>query len=95
MGQELSVVGKRLPRPDAAAKATGTARYTVDVKLPGMLIGKVLRSPYPHARILKIDKSKAEKLSGVEAVITFEDVPKKLFNMSGLDQLHADPVARG
>ena len=69
MGQELSVVGKRLPRPDAAAKATGTARYTIDIKLPGMLIGKVLRSLYPHAKIIKIDKSKAEKPPGVEAAI--------------------------
>ncbi|MFC1938245.1 xanthine dehydrogenase family protein molybdopterin-binding subunit [Chloroflexota bacterium] len=82
MSQELSVVGKRLPRPDGAEKATGTAKYTVDIKLQGMLIGKVLRSPYPHAKILKIDKSKAEKLPGVEAVITAEDVPKKLFNAS-------------
>lgn len=87
MGQELSVVGRRLPGPSAAAKATGEARYTVDIKLPGMLIGKVLRSPYPHARILNIDKSNAEKLPGVEAVITFKDVPKKLFNQSKLDQI--------
>jgi xanthine dehydrogenase molybdenum-binding subunit len=78
--REFSVVGKRIPRPDAYEKCSGIARYTVDIKLPGMLIGKVLRSPYPHARILKIDKSKAEKLPGVEAVITTEDVPKKLFN---------------
>jgi len=94
MGQELSVVGKRLPRPDAAAKATGIARYTIDIKLPGMLIGKVLRSPYPHAKIIKIDKSKAEKLPGVEAVIAFEDVPKKLFNMAMDDLLIRDQVVR-
>ena len=94
MGQELSVVGKRLPRPDAAVKATGTARYTVDIKLPGMLIGKVLRSPYPHAKILKIDKSKAEQLPGVEVAITFEDVPKRLFNMAMDDLLIRDPVIR-
>ncbi len=87
MAQELSVVGKRLPRPDVAAKATGEARYIVDIKLPGMLTGKVLRSPYPHARIVKVDKSKAEKLPGVEAVITFENVPKKIFNQSKLDQI--------
>ena len=80
MEHELSVVGKRLPRPDAIEKATGAARYTVDIRLPGMLIGKVLRSPYPHANILKIDKSKAEKLPGVEAIITVEDVPRELFN---------------
>ena len=51
-------------------KATGAARYTVDIKLAGMLVGKVLRSPYPHAKILKIDTSKAKKLPVVEAVIT-------------------------
>ncbi len=95
MSQELSVVGKRLPRPDTPAKATGAARYTVDIKLPGMLAGRVLRSPYPHAKILKADKSKAEKLPGVEAVITFEDVPKKLFNMGIARMLMADPEGYG
>lgn len=76
MSQELLVVGKRITQPDAVAKATGAARYADDIKLPGMLVGKVLRSPYPHAKILKIDKSKAEKLPGVEAVITLDDLPK-------------------
>lgn len=94
MGKELSVVGKRLPRPDAAAKATGAARYTVDIKLSGMLIGKVLRSPYPHAKILNIDTSQAEKLTGVEAVITFEDVPKRLFNMAMDDLLIRNQTVR-
>jgi len=74
MSQELSVVGKRITQPDAAAKATGATIYAGDLKMPGMLIGKVLRSPYPHAKIKRIDKSKAEKLPGVEAVITPEDV---------------------
>jgi len=73
MSGDLSAVGKRLPRKDSMAKATGTAEYAGDMKLPGMLIGKVLRSPYPHARILSINKSRAEKLSGVEAVVTVED----------------------
>lgn len=73
MSQKLSVVGKRIIQPDAAAKATGSAIYASDVTIPGMLIGKVLRSPYPHARIKRIDKSKAENLSGVEAIITPED----------------------
>jgi xanthine dehydrogenase molybdenum-binding subunit len=80
MPEEFSVIGKRLPRPDGVDKATGAAKYVVDMKLPGMLVGKVLGSPYPHAKILRIDKSKAEKLPGVEAVITIHDVPKKLFN---------------
>lgn len=82
MSQELYVVGKRLPRPDAFEKATGAAKYTVDIKLPGMLIGKVLRSPHPHAKILKVDTSKAESLPGVVAVITREDTPKTRFTRS-------------
>jgi xanthine dehydrogenase molybdenum-binding subunit len=80
MPEEFSVIGKRLHRPDGVDKATGTAKYVVDMKLPGMLVGKVLGSPYPCAKIRRIDKSKAEKLSGVEAVITIHDVPTKLFN---------------
>jgi xanthine dehydrogenase molybdenum-binding subunit len=79
MSEPLSVVGRRLPRWGAHERATGAARYTVDLKLPGMLIGKILTSPHPHARIVAIDKSKAERLPGVEAVITFEDIPQKLF----------------
>jgi len=80
MSDELSVVGKRVPRWGACDMVTGTAKYTVDIKLPGMLVGKILMSPYPHARIVKLNKSKAVNLPGVEAVITFEDVPKKLYN---------------
>ena len=82
MVQELSSVGKRLARPDAAPKVTGAAEYGADIKLPGMLAGRILRSPYPHANIVKIDTSKAKKLPGVEAVITFEDVPKLPFTRS-------------
>ena len=82
MSQELYVVGKRLPRPDAIEKATGAAKYTVDIKLPGMLIGKVLRSPHPHAMILKVDTSRAKSLPGVVAVITREDTPKIRFTRS-------------
>ena len=60
-------------RPDATDKVTGKARYAADISLPGQLIGKVLRSPHAHARILSIDISKAEALSGVKAVVTQED----------------------
>ncbi len=95
MVAELSVVGKRLPRPDAFDKATGAARYAADTKMPQMLIGKVLRSPYPHARILSIDKSKAEKLPGIEAVITLEDVPNKLLNGALMDLKMPPQMAKG
>ncbi len=80
MSQELSVVGKRLLRPDAPDKATGAAKYTGDMKLPGMLIGRVLKSPHAHAKVLDIDTSRAKALPGVKAVITMADVPQKPFN---------------
>jgi len=72
----FSTVGKDIPRTDARAKATGAALYTDDIKLPGMLYGKILRSPVPHARIVHIDVSKALSLPGVKCVITGEDTPK-------------------
>ncbi len=73
------IVRRGLPRIDAVPKVTGEARYTVDLKMPGMLIGKILRSPHPHARIRSIDVSAARELEGVLAVITAEDVPGTLF----------------
>lgn len=70
---ELLYVGKSLPRKDGPVKATGRAEYTVDIVLPGMLCGKILRSPYPHAKILRVDTSRAERLPGVKAVVTAKD----------------------
>jgi 4-hydroxybenzoyl-CoA reductase alpha subunit len=70
---EFSVIGERHPRVDAREKVTGEAKYAADYSLPGMLWCKLLRSPYPHARILNIDTSKAEKLPGVKAVVTGKD----------------------
>src|SRR5262247_3095773 len=67
-------IGKRTPRPDGADKVTGRAAYAADTTMPGMLWGKVLRSPHPHARIKSIDTSKAEALPGVAAVITSKDI---------------------
>jgi 4-hydroxybenzoyl-CoA reductase subunit alpha len=67
------VIGKRIPRIDGAVKVTGEAKYTVDIQLPGMLCAKILRSPLPHAKIIRIDTSKAEKMPGVKAVITGKD----------------------
>lgn len=68
------VVGRRIRQPEAIAKATGEAKYVTDIKIPGMLIGKVLRSPYAHARVKRIDKSKAQSLPGVAVVLGPEDV---------------------
>lgn len=67
--KEFSVVGKRIPRIDAYERVTGQAQYTGDIQLPNMLYARVLRSNVPHAKIVSIDTSKAEKLPGVKAVI--------------------------
>jgi len=71
--QRLAYVGQRIPRKDGPEKVTGRAKYTGDIRLPGMLTGRILRSPHPHARILNIDTSRAERLKGVHAVITARD----------------------
>ncbi len=73
------IVRKGLPRIDAIPKVSGEAQYTVDLKMPGLLVGKILRSPHAHARIKSIDTSAAKALDGVLAVITAEDVPENLF----------------
>ena len=72
--REYKVVGTRPIRHDGADKVTGLARYSADLNLPGMLYGKVLRSPHAHARIKSIDTSRAEALPGVRAVITGADI---------------------
>jgi CO/xanthine dehydrogenase Mo-binding subunit len=69
----LKTVGHATSRVDAIMRVTGKATYTGDVKLPGMLYARVLRSPHPHARIKKIDLSKAQALPGVKAIITREN----------------------
>lgn len=71
-GSTLKVVGQPVTRLDGEAKVTGRARYTYDISLPGLLHGRILRSPHPHARILSIDTSKAAKWPGVKAIATFE-----------------------
>ena len=74
--QEFNVVGTSPIRHDGMDKVTGRAQYGIDTDLPGMLFGKILRSPHPHARIKKIDASKAEALNGVYAVVTAADLPE-------------------
>ncbi len=68
--KHLNPVGKSVPKIDGKGFVTGQAKYVFDLKLPNMLIGKMLRSPHAHARILSIDTSKAEALPGVKAVVT-------------------------
>src|SRR6266567_5160742 len=74
---DFSIIGKRIALVDSAGKTTGQGKYADDFTLPGMLIGKILHSPYPHARIKKIDTSAAEALEGVVAVVTGVDAPNK------------------
>ncbi|MBW1800659.1 MAG: molybdopterin-dependent oxidoreductase [Deltaproteobacteria bacterium] len=69
-------IGKRLPRVDARDKVRGTALFTDDIAMPGILCGMILRSPLPHAKIIHIDTSRAMALPGVRAVVTGEDTPK-------------------
>ncbi len=72
---QFNVVGSRPIRHDALDKVTGRAKYGADINMPGMLHGKILRSPHAHAHILSIDTSKAEALPGVKAVLTSKDLP--------------------
>jgi CO/xanthine dehydrogenase Mo-binding subunit len=69
------VIGTRPIRPDGADKVTGRAQYGADIRLTGMLYGRVLRSPIAHGRIVQIDTSRAEALEGVKAVVTGRDLP--------------------
>ena len=71
MSEELKVVGTNVPRLDALDKVTGAAKFVNDIQFgPGLLHAKLKRSPYPHARIVSIDTSKAEALPGVKGVVT-------------------------
>lgn len=88
--KEYSVLGQSLPRVDSWDKVTGKATYVDDMVLPNMLYGKILRSPHAHAKILSIDVSEAQKLTGVKAVITGKDLPKKMY---GTDPRFADEYA--
>ena len=68
-----AVVGRPVTRQEGPDKVSGTFLYSADVALPGMIWGKVLRSPFPHARIVNIDATRARSLAGVRAVITGKD----------------------
>lgn len=70
---DYSVIGKSFPNKDSISRVTGRALYAGDLKMPGLLVGKILRSPHAHARILNVDTTKASRLPGVRAVITARD----------------------
>ncbi len=73
--EPLKVVGHPLPRPDAEEKVTGRAIFAADLYFPDMLYAKALRSPYPHARLLRVDTSRAKALPGAATALTADDIP--------------------
>lgn len=94
MTMKSQVIGQRLRRPDAVDKVTGRARFPGDLYMPGALCAKVLFSDRPHARILSIDLSEAERVPGVVAVLTHKDVPANEYGLIFKDQpaLNGDKV---
>ncbi|MBU1882559.1 4-hydroxybenzoyl-CoA reductase, partial [bacterium] len=77
--KEYKILNTRAPRVDANDKVTGKAKYTDDLAMPGMLYGAILHSPQAHAKIISIDTTAAENLTGVFAVITHKDAHKVSF----------------
>src|SRR5437879_12107589 len=80
-------VGTRPVRPDGVPKVTGRALYGADFVMPGMLTGRILRSPHAHARIRSIDVSKAAALPGVKAIVTSADLPEQKFEYVGPERV--------
>jgi CO/xanthine dehydrogenase Mo-binding subunit/aerobic-type carbon monoxide dehydrogenase small subunit (CoxS/CutS family) len=83
--------GRSLPAPAGPEVVRGTARYTFDVAMEGLLHIKMLRSPHPHAKIISIDKTAALAVPGVHAVLTFEDAPDRLFSTARHEKAWMDP----
>ncbi|MBO4223756.1 molybdopterin-dependent oxidoreductase [Bradyrhizobium neotropicale] len=86
-----SAFGRSLPAPAGPLVVRGAARYTFDTKLEGLLHVKLLRSPHPHAKIVRVDKSAALAVPGVHAVLTHEDAPKLLFSTARHEKDWMDP----
>src|ERR1700752_255207 len=74
--RDVKGVGLSIPRPDGPEKVTGSVQYVADIQLKGLLHAKLLRSPHAHARIKRIDTSRAKALPGVRAVLTAADIPE-------------------
>src|SRR6266446_3558414 len=91
MSTSLAVGGTVIPRMGLGDKVQGKARYTADLKRPGMLYGRVLRSPHAHARIVHVDVAEAVSLPGVHAVLTYRDVPQVRLDA---DLLPLDEIVR-
>ena len=88
---EDTYIGKSIPRFESINKVTGSAKYVHDMKFPGMLYARMLTTSHAHAGIISIDTSKAEKLSGVKAVLTGHELPYKI----GLYLVDKDILAKG
>src|SRR5881397_3599007 len=89
----MKAVGARLPRYDGVAHVTGRTVFVDDVRIPGTLWAKALRSPHPHAGIVRLDTTKAERHPGVHAVITHKDVPKNVYgHLEGLGVPADEPL---
>ncbi len=82
----FTVIGQAVPRLDALPKATGSAVFATDLELPHMLWGKILRSPFPHARIVNIDTTRAKRLPGVRQIITGMDCPSRRYGQVVADE---------
>ncbi len=80
-----STIGLPVPRVEGRSKVTGQATYTADITVPGTVWGAILRSPYPHARILSIDATRARLADGVHAVLTGQDLGGRLYGRSVID----------
>lgn len=95
--KDYRMIGRRLPRIDAKDKVKGRALYADDLWLPGMLCGMILRSPFPHARILRIDVSRAMILPGVKAVVAGADTLKIRYGVISRSPKYTDecPLAAG
>jgi xanthine dehydrogenase molybdenum-binding subunit len=89
--QEFNVIGTRPVRPDGVDKVTGRAKYGADYSFPGMLHGKVLRSPHAHARIKSINYEKALKLPGVKAVVVGKDLPELESKIEFIGEISLNP----
>src|SRR5437588_7798659 len=83
MKTELSIIGRRAPRVDAVKLSTGRGTYTDDIHIRGLLHVKLAKSPHAHARILRVDTTRARSLPGVHDVITYEDVPRIPYTSAG------------
>lgn len=94
-GKTFRSVGTRPLRPDGVDKVTGRARYGADFNMPGQLVGRILRSPHAHARILKIDTTKALAVKGVKAIVTAEDLPDLTDGDKALFSILDNCMARG